>query len=234
MKRRRLGQHYLVDPEAVRSIVDAAKIGPSDKVIEIGTGKGALTKELTALGAAFDGYEIDMQNFEETLEAVEGTKAQIHLADPFKESPTFDVLVSSLPYSESSTFIEWLSGIEFRRAVVVLQDDFITKITAAAGDRNYRGISALAQISFHMQTIGRVSRNSFSPPPRVNSSIVSLTPTSRVSKAEASNIFRLFSLRRRQVDSALAELGMVSEKSFGRRRVYSLTPSEVHRLCVPS
>jgi 16S rRNA A1518/A1519 N6-dimethyltransferase RsmA/KsgA/DIM1 with predicted DNA glycosylase/AP lyase activity len=234
LKRRRLGQHYLVDPEVVRSIVDAAQIGSSDKIIEIGTGRGALTRELAELGTRFEGYEIDRQNFEATLEAVEGTKAQIHLTDPFKESPAFDVLVSSLPYSESSTFVEWLSRIDFRRAVVVLQDDFIAKIMAPAGDRNYRGISALAQISSHMQTIAKVSRRSFSPPPRVNSSIVCFTPKMRVSKDEASSVFRLFSLRRRQVDSALAELGMASGRSFGRRRVYSLTPSEVHDLCVPS
>jgi 16S rRNA A1518/A1519 N6-dimethyltransferase RsmA/KsgA/DIM1 with predicted DNA glycosylase/AP lyase activity len=104
---------------------------------------------------------------------------------------------------------------------------------APPGDRNYRGISALAQISFEMQIVGKVGRRSFSPPPKVNSAIVSFTPKTSVSRAEASNISRLFSLRRRQVDSALAELGMTSERSYGRRRVYSLTPPEVHALCIP-
>lgn len=233
MRRRRLGQHYLVDPIVVRTIVEAAGIKPSDKIIEIGTGRGALTKELAGLGVAFDGYEIDKQNFEASMECVEGTKAQIHLADPFKGSPEFDVLVSSLPYSESSTLIEWLGGRDFRRATVILQEDFVRKIMAPAGDRDYRGISALAQISFEMERIGRVDRRSFSPPPKVSSAIVSFTPKTLVSVIEASNISRLFSLRRRQVDSALAELGMTSHKSYGRRRVYSLSPPEVHQLCVP-
>jgi 16S rRNA (adenine1518-N6/adenine1519-N6)-dimethyltransferase len=233
MKRRRLGQHYLVDSEIIRKVVAEAQIKPTDRVLEIGTGRGALTRELVGLGASFEGYEIDRENFSATAKAVEGTKARTHLADAFNENPKFDVLVSSLPYSKSSTFIEWLAGTNFRRAVVVLQDDFVRKIVAPPGDRNYRGISALAQISFEMQVVGRVGRRSFAPPPKVNSAIVSFTPKTSVSRAEASNISRLFSLRRRQVDSALAELGMTSERSHGRRRVYSLTPSEVHALCNP-
>ena len=234
MKRRRLGQHYLVDSEAVRKIVESGGIKPSDRIIEIGTGRGVLTKELASLGKTFDGYEIDRQNFEATLETVEGTKARIHLTDPFKRSLEFDVLVSSLPYSESSTFVEWLSGMDFRRAAVVLQEDFVRKIMAPSGDRNYRAVSAMAQISFEMENVGRVGRRSFSPPPRVNSVIVSFTPKNKISGSERANISRLFSLKRRQVDSALAKLGMASKKSFGHRRVYSLTPPEVHRLCVPS
>ena len=231
MKRQRLGQHYLVDLDVIRKIVAAAEIKPTDRILEIGTGRGALTNELASLGASLDGYEIDRENFSATVKAVERTKARIHLADAFKEGPEFDVLVSSLPYSESSTFIEWLGGIDFRKAVVVLQGDFVEKIMAPPGDRNYRGISALAQISFQMQTVGSVERSSFSPPPRVNSAIVSFTPKMRVSRTEASNVTRLFSLRRRQVDSALKEIGISGTKSYGRRRVYSLSPSEVYDLC---
>ena len=234
MKRRRLGQHYLVDPQAIDRIVALARIGPSERVLEIGTGKGALTRRLVGMGASFLGYEVDEQNLAETREVVRGTRARVRLADAFKERPEFDVLVSSLPYSESARFVEWLSGAEFERAVVVLQEDFVNKLLSAPGERDYRGISALAQISFEVRVIERVNRTSFSPQPRVNSAIASFVPKRRVSKAEASGIMRLFSLRRRQVDSALAELGMKSAGSYGRRRVYSLSPDEVYELCKAS
>lgn len=232
MKRLRLGQHYLVDPEAVRKIVEFAAVGPRDRVLEIGTGKGVLTKALTGLGASLVGYEVDRRNYEETLEAVRGTKTQICLGDAFKQSPRFDVLVSSLPYSESARFVEWLSGLQFQRAVVVLQEDFVEKITAPPGTRGYRGVSALAQVSFDIRVLDRVKRESFSPRPRVRSVVASFTPRTRISKAEASQILRLFSLRRRQVDSALAEL-RIEGGGHGRRRVYSLRPEEVHELCRP-
>jgi len=232
MKRHRLGQHYLVDPEVIRRVVSLADIGPTDRVLEIGTGKGALTKELAGLGASYLGYEVDRANFEETAALVRGTAGRVVLADGFEEHPGFDVLVSSLPYSESATFVKWLSGKEFRRAVVVLQEDFVKKIIVPPGNRNYRGLSALSQICFDVRVLGDVPRAAFSPQPRVGSVIASFTPVRRIGKAEATNIIRLFSLRRRLADSALAELGMKGGGNFGRRRVNSLRPEEVHLLCV--
>jgi len=232
MKRRSLGQHYLVDPEVIRRVVSLADIRPTDRVLEIGTGKGALTRDLVGLGSSYLGYEVDRANFAETSSLVRGTAARVVLADAFEEHPDFDVLVSSLPYSESATFVKWLSGIGFRRAVVVLQQDFVRKIMAPPGSRDYRGISALSQICFEVRVLGGVPRAAFSPQPRVGSVIVSFTPVRKIAKAEATNILRLFSLRRRLADSALAELGMKGGGGFGSRRVNSLRPEEVHLLCV--
>ena len=231
MKRRRLGQHYLVDEGVVRRVLELADIRPTEKVLEIGTGRGALTGELAGRGASLVGYEVDQENVEATKEAVRGTEADIRLGNAFEERPDFDVLVSSLPYSESGTFVEWLSGIRFGRAVVVLQDDFVRKLLAPPGDRDYRGVSSLAQIAFDVKVEGRVPRASFSPPPRVNSVIASFVPKCVVPAGEIANIVRLFSLRRRQANSALGELGMKGKGTFGRRRVYELTPEEVHELC---
>ncbi len=233
MKRHRLGQHYLTDPAVVRRMVSLAGISPSDRVLEIGTGKGALTRELVGLGATFDGYEVDEENYAATREAVRGTGARLHPADAFDEKPEFDVLVSSLPYSESSRFVNWLSGIPFRTAVVLLQDDFVMKILARPGDREYRGISALAQLAFDVKVVGRVKRESFTPQPRVNSLIVQFRPRVRVSEAEASEIARLFSLRRRRVEGALEKLGMKWTGGQGTRRVNTLTPAEIHEICGP-
>jgi 16S rRNA (adenine1518-N6/adenine1519-N6)-dimethyltransferase len=231
MKRHKLGQHYLVNHEVIRQVVSLAGIGPTDRVLEIGTGRGALTKELIGLGASYLGYEVDRTNFDETSNLVRGTRVRVVLANAFKERPDFDVLVSSLPYSESASFVKWLSGTKFRRAVVVLQDDFVRKITAPPGSRNYRGVSALSQICFDVKVLGRVPRAAFAPPPRVGSVIASFSPRRRVEEAEAAKVIRLFSLRRRLADSALAELGMKGAGSFGRRRVNSLRPDEVHLLC---
>ena len=231
MKRRRLGQHYLTDPLVVRRMVSLAEIGPSDRVLEIGTGRGALTRELAGVGASFEGYEVDRENYAKTVEVMRGMKGRVHLADAFERSPSFDVLVSSLPYSESSSFMTWLSGIAFRRAVVLLQEDFVRKVTARPGDRDYRGISALTQVAFDIRVEGRVNRASFSPQPRVSSVIVLLSPRRRVPESEASRIMRLFSLRRRRVDSTLAKLGMRWKPGQGERRISSLTPDEVHEIC---
>jgi 16S rRNA (adenine1518-N6/adenine1519-N6)-dimethyltransferase len=232
MKRRRLGQHYLVDQDVIQRIVEFAGIQPSDRVVEIGTGKGALTRELAGKGASLTGYEVDSQNFGATVEVVRDL-AKVVLADAFEQEVEFDVLVSSLPYSESATFVKWLSGKKFDRAVVLLQTDFVEKVMAPPGGRDYRGVSALAQIAFTMKVLSKVSRKSFAPQPRVDSVIVSFLPRLRVSAAEASNIIKLFSLRRRQVATALARLGFGERGSYGSRRVNSLFPEEVHEICRP-
>ncbi|MDG7008933.1 MAG: hypothetical protein JRN06_12005 [Nitrososphaerota archaeon] len=233
MKRQRLGQHYLVDGEVIEKIVESADVHPSERVLEIGTGRGALTRRLAELGASFVGYEIDEANYEETSEAVRGTTAEIVRADAFAQDPEFDVLVTSLPYSESAVFVRWLSCRRFDRAIAVLQKDFVEKITAQPGEREYRGIAAVAQIAFEVEVLAKVSRTAFDPPPRVDSVLASFVQKRVVSEDEVRQVIRLFSLRRRQVDSALIELGMKGKKSYGRRRVFSLAPEEVHEICRP-
>jgi len=212
-------------------VVEFASIKPSERILEIGTGKGALTRLIAGKGSSFVGYEVDPENFEETRDAVRGTRAEVRLGDAFEAKPEFDVLVSSLPYSESATFVEWLSCMRFDRAVVVLQDDFIRKLLAPPGDRYYRGISAVAQIAFDAKVLERIGRASFSPPPKVNSVVVSLSSKRRLSKGEVANVIRLFSLRRRQAGSALAKLKVRAKGTYGRRRVFELAPDEVHELC---
>jgi len=233
MKRHRLGQHYLVDQEVIHRVLSLADIKPTERILEIGTGKGALTRELVRLGASYVGYEIDRQNYEETTKAVRGTGARIMHANAFAQTPEFDVLVSSLPYSQSATFVRWLSTLRFKRAVVLLQEDFVGKISLPPGSRDYRGVSALSQICFKIRVLGKVGRAAFSPQPRVGSVIASFEPKRQITKEEGLNISRLFSLRRRLADSALAELGMMQGASFGRRRVYMLSPEEVHSVCSP-
>ncbi|MDG6941359.1 MAG: hypothetical protein JRN34_00325 [Nitrososphaerota archaeon] len=230
MKRQRLGQHYIVEEELAMRMVEAAGISRGERVLEIGTGKGAITRLLAGKGASLLAFEVDRKNFDETLRALDGTGAEIRLGDAFAEKPEFDVLVASLPYSESSTFVGWLCTLEFKRAVVMLQEDFVRKLTAPPGDRNYRGVSALAQIAFDIRVLERVSNSAFSPRPKVGSSVVSIVPRRRLSETEVSRIVRLFTIRRRQVDSALSMLGMKGG-SHGRRRVNSLAPEEVFEIC---
>ncbi len=235
MKRRKLGQHYLVDEKVMLDMVEAARILRNERVLEIGTGRGALTKTLVGLTDSFEAYEVDRENYERTLSLVGSGAGRVHLEDAFEHRPSFDVLVASLPYSQSSIFIEWLARLRFRRAIVLLQEDFVRKILAEPGSRNYRGVSALSQVAFGIKVLSRVDRASFSPPPKVTSLLVSITPRARLTVPQIRRLNRLFSLRRKRVTTALAMLGMVgASHDFGERRVCSLTPDEVARLCFSS
>ena len=211
-------------------MVEYADINRGEQVLEIGTGKGAVTRLLVGKGAPLLAYEVDKENFEETVRMLGGTEADVRLGDAFAERPRFDVLVASLPYSESSTFVRWLCTMKFDRAVVMLQRDFVRKLTAPPGSRDYRGVSALAQIAFGIRALERFGSEAFSPRPKVGAVVIAIVPRRRLSEREASRIVSLFTLRRRQVDSALAELGM-GGPGHGQRRVFSLGPEEVFELC---
>ncbi len=232
MKRRTLGQHYLIDGEVVNTIIGDAAIKPRERILEIGTGRGVLTKQLVRLGASLEGYEVDGENFTATLAELGPEKAVIHHGDAFKENPDFDVLVSSLPYSRSASFVEWISRVRYNRAVVLLQDDFVAKMMSKPGTREYRAVSVIAQTSSELTVLGRVGRSSFSPAPNVESIILLVKPKRRLKDSEVSVIKRIFSLRRREVASVGATFGMsLTAERYGKRRVYSLTPSEVLEIC---
>jgi 16S rRNA A1518/A1519 N6-dimethyltransferase RsmA/KsgA/DIM1 with predicted DNA glycosylase/AP lyase activity len=232
MKRRVLGQHYLVDSTVIERMIEAAELKPTDSVVEIGTGKGALTEKLAGHCLKLDGYEVDPGNYRATLSRLGGANAHIHLMDGFQRLSPFGVLVSSLPYSRSRDFIEWISRVEYQRGVVLLQEDFVKKVLSKPGARDYRAVAAITQISSEVKEITRVGRNAFDPPPKVNSMIVFIRPRRRLLEGEISNVKKLFSLRRRRVSTALRILGFRTEfKDYGSRRVSSLLPVEVYEIC---
>ncbi|MDV3278237.1 MAG: hypothetical protein LYZ69_07210 [Nitrososphaerales archaeon] len=227
MKRRRLGQHYLVDAAVVARLTSLANIRSGERVLEIGTGKGALTKELCRTSSQLDGYEVDEENYRQTLDVVGNSSARIHLADAFEEKPEFDVLVSSLPYSRSASFVEWISQLRYDRAVVLLQEDFVKKVVSPPGSRDYRAISVVAQASSEISALDRVPRSAFSPEPKVNSVIVGMKPKIVLSAIQVAGIKRLFALRRREVAAVVAKIGGRRVGGWSHRRVYSLSPNEV-------
>jgi len=211
-RRHALGQHYLNDPAVADRIIGLAKVRPGEHVLEIGTGRGALTKKLVRLTDYVEGYEIDKDNYEQ-LEQEIGGSAKLNNRDAFDSSPDFDVLVSTLPYSESSRFVEWLSQRFYNRAIVVVQRDFAKKITAAPGSEAYRAVSVISQVSAEVKIVGDVYRDSFDPPPRVNSCIVTMRWHRTLTPEQTAMIKRIFSQKRKTVKAALNSLGLEAPPS---------------------
>lgn len=226
MRRRSLGQHYLVDPAAVAKLVSLADVRGGERVLEIGTGKGAVTRELAKVSSSLEGYEIDEENLRTTKQAVEDGNVRLRLGDAFAGRPRFDVLVASLPYSMSSVFVEWICQRSYDRAVVVLQEDFVKKLVSSPGERGYRAVSVIAQVSSNIDLLNRLPRSSFSPQPRVNSVIARWRPKRLLAPREIAAVKRLFSLRRRRVSAAVSELGGKTPIDLGRKRVNELSPEQ--------
>jgi 16S rRNA A1518/A1519 N6-dimethyltransferase RsmA/KsgA/DIM1 with predicted DNA glycosylase/AP lyase activity len=216
-------------------MVGLAAIRQGERVLEIGTGRGALTRELVGLTSNLEGYEIDRESYEDLRMELKATPLVLHNQDAFEASPEFDVLLSSLPYSESSSFVEWLSRRRYDRAVVLLQRDFATKITAPPSSPAYRAVSVISQASARVEIVSGVSRRSFDPPPRVNSCIVMMRWRRTLTVEQITMIKRIFSQKRRTVRAALKSLGLAAPPSapessaheYLQCRVNSLRPESV-------
>ncbi len=227
-KRRALGQHYLTDSSVAERMVDLAAIERRHRVLEIGTGRGALTARLAGLSDHLEAFELDEGNYLVTRESgLDGV--ELHLGDAFAESREFDILVSSLPYSESSRFVEWLSRHRYERAVVLLQRDFVDKLLTKPGQDAYRAISVISQLSAEVRPDLLVPRGCFVPQPRVSSVVVVMTPRSTLSPGEIGLVKKLFSQRRRKLVSALKQLHLGFKNLDAGRlstRVQDLSPSD--------
>ena len=208
-------------------MVRLAAVGRDDRVLEIGTGRGALTRGLSGLSSRFEAFELDEDNYRATKEL--GLDVVLHLGDAFADSREFDILVSSLPYSESSNFVEWLSRHRYERAVVLLQRDFVDKLLALPGQDGYRAISVISQLSSEVRPELDVPRETFDPPPKVSSAVVVMRPKDLLSLDEIRLVKMLFSQRRRKLSGALKQLelktGEIDPEQLSRR-VQNLAPSD--------
>lgn len=211
-------------------MIGLAAIRPNDRVLEIGTGRGALTRELVRLTTRLEGYEIDKESYEGLKRGLARGSLVLHNGDAFKSSPDFDVLLSSLPYSESSHFVEWLSQRRYDRAVVLLQRDFATKITAPPGSASYRAVSVISQASASVEIVSDVGRGSFDPPPRVNSCLVTMKWRRSLSAEQTAMIKRIFSQKRRTVKAALKSLGLAPPSSAPTEEENELLQCRVNAL----
>jgi 16S rRNA (adenine1518-N6/adenine1519-N6)-dimethyltransferase len=232
-RRRRLGQHYLINNAIVGEIIRQIPAGKDQRILEIGTGRGILTSELSKITSNLEAFEIDRANYEKTMEVLKDSpSARLRLGDAFAEESDFDVLVSSLPYSESSRFVEWLTSRSYSKAIVVLQEDFVNKIMAQPGQRNYRAISVIAQCSFRIEIVRRVERSSFEPQPRVNSLLVAISPISRLDADLVAMIKKIFSVKKRRIDVALKVLEMRPSSiiSDTKLRVYQIEPAKLRQI----
>lgn len=180
---KQLGQHILKNPLVAQGIVDKANLLPTDTVFEIGPGTGNLTVKILERVKKVIVVERDPRMAAELLKRVQGTpeqrKLQVIVGDVLQvEWPFFDVCISNTPYQISSplTFKLLQHRPRFRCAVLMFQREFALRMVARPGDALYCRLSVNVQFAARCQHIMKISKNSFRPPPKVESSVVRLEP----------------------------------------------------------
>ncbi|RLI81653.1 ribosomal RNA small subunit methyltransferase A [Archaeoglobales archaeon] len=178
-------QHILVDRSILRRIVDYSELSDDEVALEIGCGPGNLTAELLKRAKKVIGVEKDprMVNLlkKKFSKEIEDGRFEIVQDDALKVSfPKFDKFVSNIPYSISSPLTFKLLKHDFRLAIVMYQKEFAERLTAQPGSKKYGRLSITSRVFCRAEILEIVSRKAFKPPPKVDSAIVRLTPSSEL------------------------------------------------------
>jgi 16S rRNA (adenine1518-N6/adenine1519-N6)-dimethyltransferase len=219
----------LVDRRVLARIVDAAKISKDETLLEAGTGQGVLTAELCKAAKSVVSYEVDKKLYLQARALLQFQNLELINADLFKtKNLDFDVFTSNLPYSRSRDAFEWLAAQKFKRAVVMVQEEFAEKLVAEPGAKNYRAISALAAHCFAIEKLFRVGRQSFAPPPKVESTVLRIISINTVTKETVKSLNLLFSKRNKRASTMAARAGVKTD--FGSKRIDQLVPGDLVRM----
>ncbi|NWG09016.1 MAG: ribosomal RNA small subunit methyltransferase A [Nitrososphaerales archaeon] len=205
MKRRRLGQHWLVDDELLKGMVKSANVSKNDIVFEMGSGTGNLTEILCKRAKKVFSYEIDKSLFSiAKSRLIRFKNLKLINGDALESGYKFNKLISNIPYSKSGKFIEWLSKKDFDKAIVTVQKEFADKLLSQTGSKYYRAITIIARSSFEIEPLKLVGREAFEPRPRVTSLILLLKPKQdRMDDSVILYTKLLFSFRGKKVVNAI-------------------------------
>ncbi len=254
---RRLSQNFLISRSIAARIAQATEAQPSDILIEIGAGTGALTHHLLALPVReVIAVEIDRRAVEQlrsqfgahaALRIVEGNVLDLRL-DALGFSPSSPgIAVGNIPYHLTGPIVFWLyqQADCLRRIVLMVQKEVAARIVASPGTKTYGILSvATALIRSRARILFDVPPGAFYPPPTVTSAVVVIECNGR-SLAEPQNartmalVKAAFNQRRKKLRNALeqffqqhcrAEWQQFASLPVMERRAEQLAPEEFEAL----
>jgi 16S rRNA (adenine1518-N6/adenine1519-N6)-dimethyltransferase len=256
--RKEFGQHFL-EPAWVDKVVRAIDPKPDEVFIEIGPGRGALTRPLAARAKAVVAHEIDRDLAAElrteglpNVTVVEGDFLDRVMSD-FRLQTSNLRVAGNLPYNVASPIMFKLAelfaaGLPFADATLMLQREVADRLVAKPGTREYGALSVLLQHVADVQLILKLPAGAFRPPPKVLSALVRLrfhAPDPAVVSAEifVDLVRSVFTRRRKTLSNALLAVEKRGRESLservssleqagldGRRRPETLTVAEFARL----
>lgn len=217
MAKKSLGQHFLTAYAVIDDIVKAADIQKGETIVEIGPGKGILTKKLLESGAHVIAFEKDdwlSADLKETFaEEIKNGQLTLENMDFLEiDLPKKDYkVVANIPYNISGLILRKLFSSPHlpKKVVLMMQKEVVDRIIARDGKESLIGISVKVYGTPHY--IRTVKPGSFNPPPKVDSAVVAIDNISRDAFVDCSEeqFFSLvkkgFSERRKQLKNNLKE-----------------------------
>jgi 16S rRNA (adenine1518-N6/adenine1519-N6)-dimethyltransferase len=218
---KKLGQNFVHDPNTVRRIVELARLGPDDVVLEVGPGLGSLTLGLLAAGARVVAVEIDPKLAERLpktvaergpdaagrLDVLEADAMRV-ANDDLPAAPT--ALVANLPYNVAvPVVLHLLAEVpSLKSGLVMVQTEVADRMAAGPGSRIYGVPSVKLAWYGSARKVAAVPRSVFWPVPNVDSALVAFERGDTPASEDRDRLFGLvdaaFSQRRKTLRAALA------------------------------
>ncbi len=221
--KKRFGQHFLTDPGLLGKIADTLQATRDDTVIEIGPGRGALTAQLLARAGRVIAIELDRELAallrerwpdEPRFTLIEGDVLEQDLG-ALAGGPY--LLAGNVPYNITTPILfHAMQRPRPVRAVYLVQQEVAERVVAAAGAEDYGALSVNVQALARAERLFGVSAKAFSPPPKVESAVLRITPLAEplITPEEEAPFRKLvvgaFGMRRKQMRRVIRTLWELS------------------------
>jgi 16S rRNA (adenine1518-N6/adenine1519-N6)-dimethyltransferase len=238
--KRRFGQHFVTDPRVIEHIVAVIRPAVGQSMVEIGPGRGALTRPLLEVLGTLDVVEIDRE-----LAAALATdlgplgELRVHRSDALR----FDFsrlvpaaggrlrIVGNLPYNVSTPLLFHLLAHSdaIQDMVFMLQREVAERIVAAPSTRDYGRLSVMLQYRCDATELFSVAPHAFRPEPQVHSTVIRLVPRPPATPVADHDLFeglvrQAFGQRRKTLRNALR--GWIDEEGFRRAGIDPMLRAE--------
>lgn len=240
-QKKRLSQVFLSDYGSVCEIFDNLDLA-GKTVLEIGPGRGIITKILVKTAKKVVALEIDPELCSLLKEQITSKNFEINCADALQASLNYPVIIGFLPYHISSPLLFKILNSDFNEAILCVQKEFALRLIAEPNSENYSKLSVMAQNKADIDFLSIVPRGAFTPVPKVDSALVYIVKNEKF-KINENLISCLFQHKNQTIKNALAHsasnLSLPKEKlrEFSRkiksdRRVRTLALDELSKLSI--
>lgn len=237
---KKLGQNFLIDESVADREVRYANVGDQDTVLEIGAGRGIITKKLAERAKKVIAIEIDkklcnyLKNIlPENVEIINDDATEID----FYSLPKFNKIVANIPFQISSEITFKILDYEFDIAILIYQKEFAQRLVAKPRTKDYSRLTVNVYYKAYCNILELVPKSCFKPQPKVDSCIVSLIrrkepPFYLVNEDFFFDLTReLFNKRRKKIKNVIKKyIKDIAQFPYLDNRVEELTPEQIGEL----
>ena len=234
-----LGQHFLIDENISKKIVEAVNLKEFDKIVEFGPGKGALSKYLFDFSDKLILIEYDTESVEFIKSSFKKHNPNIVKKDFLKYNlkdvltqTSKNLIIGNFPYNISSQIIFKIleNYLLVGNLIGMFQKEVAERIISKPNSKEYGIISVKTQLLYDVKILFDVSPNVFFPKPRVNSSVISLTRKENININFDLKLFDKlvklsFQQRRKKIKNSLKKLDL--KENILEDSIFGLRPEQL-------